>query len=129
MTIDARITVAAISGLLAGVCISASFAQQSMFDPAIVAPHIYETKLENDRVRVLSVTTRNGETPPLHSHPDRVVVYLTSCAWMETTDDGKAQMESYTAGDVVWAESVTHGGETSKVVHDCISLEVEIKDR
>ncbi len=128
MTLDSRVVIATLSGIAAGVCISTAIAQSSMFDPAIVAPHIYETTLENDQVRVLSVTTRNGETPPLHSHPGRVIVYLTSCAWMEETADGKTQMESYTGGDVVWAEPVTHGGDTSNVVHDCKSLEIEIKD-
>ena len=128
MAVDTRVTFALITGIVFGAGVTAAIAQSSMFDPVAVAPHIYETTLENENVRVLSVTTRNGETPPLHSHPGRVVVYLTSCAWMETTDDGQTQMESYTAGDVIWAEAVTHGGDTSNVVHDCKSLEVEIKD-
>jgi hypothetical protein len=125
---DTPIVISGTVGLVAGSLLSVAIAQKSMFDPAIVAPHIYETTLENDRVRVLSVTTRNGETASLHSHPDRVVVYLSSCAWMESTDDGKTQMESYTAGDVVWAERETHGGDTSNVVHDCNSLEIELKE-
>ena len=128
MEIDRRAAVAAVAGLIAGVSITVAVAQSSMFDPAIVAPHIYETTLDNESVRVLSVTTRNGETAPLHSHPDRVVVYLTSCAWMETAEDGRARMESYTPGDVVWAAQETHGGETSNVVHDCKSLQIELKD-
>ena len=127
MRIGPPIVISGTVGLVAGSLLSVAFAQKSMFDPAIVAPHIYETTLENDRVRVLSVTTRNGETASLHSHPDRVVVYLSSCAWMESTDDGKMQMESYTAGDVVWVEGQTHGGDTSNVVHDCNSLEIELK--
>jgi hypothetical protein len=31
-------------------------------DPVSVAPHIYELAFENDRVRVLKKTIRNGET-------------------------------------------------------------------
>ena len=127
-----RISGGYLAGLISGILLGASFtiamAQGSMFDPAIVAPHIYETTLENDRVRVLKATTRNGETPPLHSHPDSVVVYLTSCAWMQTDDEGRSEMESYDAGDVVWVGRVTHGGETSKVVHDCLSLQIELKE-
>ena len=30
---------------------------------------LFENVLENDWVRVLKVTERNGETAPLHSHP------------------------------------------------------------
>lgn len=128
MQCSTRGAVAGIVGFTAGIALSVAAAQSAMFDPANVAPHIYETTLENDRVRVLRVTTRNGETAPLHSHPDRVTVYLSSCAWMETNDDGGKQMESYTAGDVVWEERVTHGGETSNVVHDCLSLAIELKE-
>jgi hypothetical protein len=51
-------------------------ATPAALDPVRVAPHIYELAFENERVRVLKKTIRNGETPPLHAHPDRVVVYL-----------------------------------------------------
>ena len=128
MAMGLRLPVAIAVGIVAGALMTTSLAQRSMLDPAIVAPHIYEATLENEHVRVLKVTTRNGETAPLHAHPNRVIVYLSSCAWMEDDDDGKKQMESYATGDVVWAERITHGGETSNVVHDCLSLEIELKD-
>ena len=51
-------------------------------DPVLVAPHIYALVFENEKVRVLRQTVRNGETSPLHGHPDRVMVYLQSCAWL-----------------------------------------------
>lgn len=97
-------------------------------DPVKAAPHIYQVKLENEQIRVLDVTIRNGEMSPLHSHPDRLVVYLNSCAWLETTGDGKRRMQSYTTGDVVWEPGMMHGGEPSNVVHDCRQLEIELKD-
>ncbi len=83
--------------------------------------------LENERVRVLKVTERTGETPPLHSHPERVVVFLSPCAWMETGPDGQSSMHSYRLGDVLWADRATHGGETSRVVQECSLLEIELK--
>ena len=101
--------------------------QFSALDPVRVAPHIFENVLENDKLRVLKVIERNGETPPLHSHPERLVVYLSPCAWMETGTDGRAEMQSFRLGDVVWAAGLTHGGETSKVVQDCSRLEIELK--
>lgn len=101
--------------------------QFSALDPVRVAPHIFENVLENDKVRVLKVTERNGETPPLHAHPERLVVYLSPCAWMEADVDGGTGMQSFRLGDVVWAAGQTHGGETSKVVQDCSRLEIELK--
>lgn len=101
--------------------------QFSALDPVSVAPHIFENVLENDKLRVLKVTERNGETPPLHAHPERLVVYLSPCAWMEAGVDGRTEMQAFRLGDVVWAGSLTHGGETSKVVQDCSRLEIELK--
>ncbi|MDX1406141.1 MAG: hypothetical protein R3192_16495 [Woeseiaceae bacterium] len=96
-------------------------------DPVRVAPHIHQSVLENERVRVLKVTERHGETAPLHSHPDRVMVFLSPCAWLETDPGGETQMQSYRLGDVLWAGKTTHGGKTSDVVQDCSLLEIELK--
>lgn len=113
--------------LVLGAAFVTAKAQISPLDPVRVAPHIYETLLENDRVRVLKATERTGETPPLHSHRDRVVVFLSPCAWMETLPDGKQAMQSYKLGDVLWAERTTHGGETFRGVQECSLLEIELK--
>lgn len=102
-------------------------AQFSALDPVGIAPHIFESVLENDRVRVLKVTERNGETAPLHSHPDRLLVHLSPCAWIEEIADGSKQMQSFKLGDTVWEERTTHGGETSDVVQECSRLEIELK--
>lgn len=114
--------------LLAGVFgYGIAAAQFDALDPVRVAPHIYENILENDWVRVLKVTDRNGQTPPIHAHPERVAVFLSPCAWMETTAGGSEQMQSYRLGDVLWLEAETHGGVTSGVVQDCSILEIEMK--
>lgn len=125
MPIKSRILITVV--FVFGIAIGRATAQLSALDPVKVAPHIYETILDNDRVRVLKVTDRNGETPPLHSHPDRVVVFLSPCAWMEAAADRQTTMQSYRLGDVVWAPRTTHGGETSRVVQDCSLLEIELK--
>jgi quercetin dioxygenase-like cupin family protein len=113
--------------LLLILSLSTAIAQSLALDPVRVAPHIYESLLENERVRVLKVTDRTGETAPLHAHPDRVVVFLSPCAWLETGPDGQSTMQSYKLGDVLWADRVTHGGETSRVVQECSLLEIELK--
>ncbi len=115
------------TGLLAVLALARALAQSPALDPALVAPHIYESVLSNERVRVLKVTDRNGETAPLHTHPDRVVVFLSPCAWLETAPDGQTTMQSFRLGDVLWAERITHGGETSRVVQECSLLEIELK--
>jgi len=125
--LNKKYRIGTIIGLLAGLGLATALAQSPALDPVRVAPHIYESVLDNQRVRVLKVTERNGETPPLHAHPDRVVVFLSPCAWMETAEDGRTVMQSYKLGDVLWANRTTHGGETSRVVQECSLLEIELK--
>ncbi|MDH3614853.1 MAG: hypothetical protein OEQ90_00115 [Gammaproteobacteria bacterium] len=95
-------------------------------DPVRVAPHIYELAFENEKVRVLLQTVRNGETQPLHAHPDRVLVYLQSCAWLEGDDAGNEHMQLFKIGEPVWAPAETHGGTTVNVAQECKILEIEL---
>jgi len=95
-------------------------------DPVRVAPHIYDVAFENERVRVLKKIIRNGETPPLHAHPDSVVVYLNPCAWMEEDEKGERRMQSFKFGEPTWAPAGTHGGKTSNVVQECHVVVVEL---
>jgi hypothetical protein len=113
-----------LAGLL-GYGIAA--AQFQALDPVRAAPHIFEIVLENDWVRVLKVTERNGETAPLHSHPESLIVHLSPCAWMEELEDGTRNMQSFRLGDAVWRDRITHGGDTSNVVQECSRLEIEMK--
>lgn len=95
-------------------------------DPLMVAPHIYELAFENEKVRVLQQTVRNGETQPVHAHPDRVMVYLQSCAWLEDDGAGGERMRLYKIGESVWAPAETHGGSAIDVVQECKILEIEL---
>ena len=114
--------------LLVGVGFTGGvIATPAALDPVRVAPHIYELAFENERVRVLRKTIRNGETPPLHTHPDRVIVYLNPCAWMESDGAGGERMQSFRFGEPTWAPAETHGGETSNVVQECHVVVVELK--
>jgi len=96
-------------------------------DPVKVAPHIYELEFENEQVRVIRQTIRNGETQPLHAHPDRVLVYLQTCAWLEDDGAGGERMQVFKYGDVAWADAETHGGDTANVVQECKIVEIELK--
>ena len=99
----------------------------SALDPLRVAPHMHDLAFENDKVRVLKSTIRNGETAPLHAHPDRIIVYLNPCAWLEDDGKGGTQMKSYKFGEPIWAPATTHGGLTARVVEQCSLLEIELK--
>jgi hypothetical protein len=98
----------------------------SPLDPVRVAPHIYQLAFENERVRVVRQTLRNGETQPLHAHPDRLLVYLQTCAWMEDDGQGGKRMQEFKYGDVAWAVAETHGGGNPAVVQECKILEIEV---
>ena len=106
--------------------IAVGMAASSPLDPLRVAPHIYELAFENEQVRVLKRTLRNGETSPLVSQPDRVVIYLNPCAWMVEDDNGK-RMESFKFGEPAWQAANTHGGDTANVIEECHIVEVELR--
>lgn len=116
----------AITALITLVA-SAAFSQRSILDPTVVSPDIYKTEFENSMVRVIRVTASNGSTPAQHSHPDRVVININQCTWLETKDDGSVAEETYAAGAVTWEGSVTHGGQVNRVKETCELLEVELK--
>lgn len=111
--------------LLAAVVGSAAVPKP--LDPVFVAPHIYSVVFENEQVRVLRKTLRPNETQPLHAHPDRVTVYLQSCAWLEDDGTGGERMQLYKIGDAVWSPAETHGGDNADVVQECAILEVEMQ--
>ena len=106
--------------------LTAGMAATSPLDPLRAAPHIYELAFENERVRVLKRLVRNGETAPLVSQPDRVVVYLNPCAWMVDDENGK-RMESFKFGEPTWQPANSHGGNTANVIEECHIVEVELK--
>ena len=118
----AAIALAIAAAFVAGVV----FAQAAL-DPVRVAPHIFETAFENDRVRVLRRTIRAGETPPLMAQPDRVIVYLNPCAWLEDDGEGGKSMRDYKFGEPAWQPANTHGGTAIPVVQECRVVEVELK--
>ena len=113
--------------LLLLLFVAGTAAIPSALDPVRVAPHMYDVAFENDRVRIPRATIRNGETPPRHAHPDRVVGYLNPCAWLENDGEGGTRMRSYKFGEPVWAPAETHGGVTASVIEQCSLLEIELK--
>ena len=120
------VVVAALSALIT-LGLSNGFAQPSILDPVVVAPDEFSTVLENDRVRVVRVVVVDGSRPARHSHPGRVVIFLSQCTWIETSDDGAAMEETYEAGAVSWQEAIIHESYPNRVKDTCELLEVELK--
>ena len=84
--------------------------------------------IDNDQVRVLSVTDKPHEKGVAHTHDvNRVMVYLDSGTQEFTTPDGKKTVTKYRAGDVKW--SAATGTHTSEVLSDkpVRIIEIELK--
>lgn len=96
-------------------------------DPAAVAPEEFAVDFENERVRVLRVTVEDGAAPGPHSHPERVVVFLTPCTWLDRGEDGTVAEETNLAGEVHWMGAMVHEGGPNQVKETCELLEIELK--
>ena len=80
-------------------------------DAVRVAPHVYKSVLENDRVRVLEIRTKPGETSELHSHPDMVHYAVTDCDWRLAGPDGEAVEARIPQGQTIFLDATTHRAE------------------
>jgi len=123
---SSSILVAVVSAIIT-LGLSSGFAQQPSLDPTVVAPEEFTTVFENERVRVVRVIVVDGSKPARHSHPDRVVVFVNQCTWIETGDDGSVVEETYAAGAVSWQEGTIHESYPNRVRDTCELLEVELK--
>lgn len=122
-----------IHGMAAAIAVSATlgiskgFDDEVGMDPAVVSPAEFKVELENERVRVLRVTVEDGAAPGPHSHPERVVVFLTPCTWLDRSKDGAVPEETNSAGEVLWMQPMVHEGGPTHVKETCELLEIELK--
>lgn len=79
-------------------------------DPTTTDPDKYKVVFENDRVRVLEYRDRPGDRTSDHSHPDSVMVTLSSFERRLISGD-KAVEVSKEPGEVNWLSAQTHAGE------------------
>jgi ketosteroid isomerase-like protein len=77
-------------------------------DSVKVDPDHYKVEFENDQVRVLKIKYGPGEKSVMHDHPASVVVFLSDQNGRFTLPDGTATEQTRKAGDVQWADAVTH---------------------
>jgi quercetin dioxygenase-like cupin family protein len=76
-------------------------------DPLKVAPTMYKLLFENDRVRVMEVTFKPGETIAPHSHPDHFV-YVVTGGKIKITAGDQVTDGDLTPGQVLWIGAETH---------------------
>lgn len=75
---------------------------------AEVAPDVYQTVFENDRVRLLEVRMAPGARSELHSHPN-YLVYALSDGTVELADaSGQGAEVEIRKGDTMWREAEEH---------------------
>jgi len=80
-----------------------------MTDPVITDSDLYRVVFENDRVRVLEYRDAPGDSTHLHSHPDSVMVTLSSFSRVisDGTEEVPVQLDAAT---VRWLDAQQHLG-------------------
>ena len=87
-----------------------------------------QTNIDNDQVKVLSVTNKPHQKSSLHQHiTNRVMIYLQAGGQTIEYQDGKKVLLSWKTGEVKW--SPASGMHTSEVTtNEPVSIvEVELK--
>ncbi len=95
-------------------------------DPASTNPDLYKVIFENDRVRVLAYGDQPGDRTAPHSHPDSVMVTLSSFS-RRVSAGGREAMVELPAGEVRWVPAQEHIGENVGST-DTRAIFVELKE-
>lgn len=114
----------ALAFLLAALAAAPSVIAQ---DPVSVDPADVKVAFENEQIRVLHARYAPHQKIATHSHPSRVVVYITDMHALVTSASGETQELRYKAGDSRWSEPVTHSVENLEDTPFEI-VEVELKN-
>lgn len=72
-------------------------------------PDLYRVLWENDRVRVLEYRDKPGDATHRHSHPDSVMIPLSSFERVITAD-GRQMPVKLETGQARWLDAQTHQG-------------------
>ena len=80
-------------------------------DVAVVNPNTIRVKLDNTQVRVLEATIKPGVKEKPHSHPASIVYVLSGGKMRTHLPDGTTSDATYTAGQTVYRDPVTHWAE------------------
>jgi len=95
-------------------------------DPTEVSPELYATVFENDRVRVLKYRDQPGDCTKPHTHPDSVMVTLSSFR-RRVSAGGRSVDVEIGAGQVRWVGAQEHTGENIGDT-ETVSFFIELKE-
>jgi hypothetical protein len=101
---------------------STEAASEDFLDPLSVAPHAFTLELENDYVKVLR--EKNEGEAAMHSHLDRVSVYLTDVKATITARGGEPAAAERPADSVSWSDATTHSATLDHPI-ELVSIELE----
>lgn len=94
-------------------------------DPVVVDGDHYRLEFENDSLRVLRENLAGGDVGAMHSHRDRVSVYLKDAEVELTPRGGEPSTGAIVAGSAAWGEGTTHVG---RPLSDIENLSIELQD-
>jgi len=97
-----------------------------MADPVQTDPDLYRVLFENDRVRVLEYVDHPGDATTPHSHPDSVMVTLSSFR-RRLSSGGKDVEVELPAFEARWLDAQEHSG-TNIGESDTHTIFVELKE-
>ncbi|MFP5313685.1 MAG: cytoplasmic protein [Actinomycetes bacterium] len=80
-----------------------------MADPIAVNPQHYRLVFENNRVRVLEYSDGPGDSTGAHSHPDSVMVTLSSFSRRLRSGEREVEVD-LPAGQARWLNAQDHAG-------------------
>jgi quercetin dioxygenase-like cupin family protein len=76
-------------------------------DPLTAAANVYKFINENDRMRVLEVTFKPGDTAKMHHHPQHMA-YVLKGGKLKLLSGGKTQELNLKEGSAVFLEEQNH---------------------
>jgi predicted component of viral defense system (DUF524 family) len=95
-------------------------------DPTVASPELYRVIFENERVRVLEYRDRPGDQTKPHTHPDSVMVTLSSFR-RRIAAGGRSVEVELGAGEVRWVGAQEHSGENIGDT-ETASIFIELKE-
>ena len=97
-----------------------------MSDPVATNPELYSVVFENPRVRVLRYHDQPGDRTLPHSHPDSVMVTMSSFERQLVQGDRSVNVH-LPAGEVRWLDAQEHSG-VNVGGTDTVTFFVELKE-
>jgi len=77
-------------------------------DPVKIDPTRHKLEVENDKVRVLRIKIKAGDTTKQHEHPNGVAIFLTDVKTSFTRGDGTTREGTNKRGEAIWAAAEKH---------------------